>query len=186
MSASTDQSSVTVSVKGPGGFAGQTAHPTVVWLTGEHDVANASVLSKVVALTIALDEEDVIIDLSGASFISGATVAIFVRADAFLGARSRALILRSPRRSAVRLLELCGLAKLIAPPPSDAVSRSPDSQALRTWVDVPIAARQTQVPTPTADAPSGPARAAARVDVLRASELVTALDQAEGPDHREP
>lgn len=173
MSSKSDLFSVTVSRRGSGGFGGQTALPTVIWLTGEHDVSNASQLSRVIAETIALDDEDVVVDLSGVSFISGATMAIFMRANAFLTARSRALVLRSPRRSAIRLLGLCGLAHLISPPPQDAVVMSHKSNALRTWVDVPIEERERGPQSDTQ--PSAPAR----VDGSNATERVVAANDAE-------
>lgn len=175
MSASPDFFSVTVSHKRSGNFAGQSREPTVIWLTGEHDVSNASRLSKTIAETIALDDEDVIIDLSGVSFMGGATIAVFSRANAFLVARSRALVLRSPRRYAIRLLGLCGLSALISPPPTDAVVMS-QAGALRTWVDVPTEERErlrksdSKPPVP------------ARVDVSTSSEVLVALNDAEGPN----
>lgn len=173
MSAMSELFSITVSPKESGGFAGQSGEPRVIWLTGEHDVSNASQLSQVIAETIALDHEDVVVDLAGVSFISGATVAILIRANAFLMARARALILRAPRRSTVRLLGLCGLTHLISPPPRDSVVMTHQSDALRTWVDVPLEERAT---------PGGASSSAvpARVEVPTASELVTVLDDREG------
>ena len=178
MSPNRTQSSVTVSRGGSGGFAGQNAEPTVVWLTGEHDVSNSSQLSRVVAETIALDDQDVVVDLSGASFLSGATIAVLARANAFLSARSRALVLRDPRRSAIRLLELCGLAHLISPPPLDNVAARIDAQGLRAWVEVPTEPRATKIDTS--------ARAAAppqvRADVSTAGKSVIALNPEDTPD----
>ena len=173
MSATADQFSVTVS----GGFAGHHAQPTVVWLTGEHDLANASQLSRVIAETIALDDEDVTVDLSGVSFMSGATIAVLSRANAFLNARSRSLVLRSPSRAATRLLELCGLAHLISPPPLSNVEKV-DAQGLRAWVDVPTERRAAKIDT-SARATAPPR---ARVGVSTAAELVNALTDREPPD----
>ena len=172
MSANSEHSIVSVSLRGSGGFTGQSAEPTVVWLSGEHDVSNATQVSHVIAETIALDDEDVIVDLGGVSFIGGATIAILVRANAFLQARSRNLILRSPRRSTVRLLGLCGLAHLISPPPVDGVIERAGSQALRTWVDVPTEEREQKPPADAAQP------APARVGVPAASELAAAADDA--------
>ena len=178
MSENSEHSPVRVSLKGSGGFAGQSSEPTVVWLTGEHDVSNASQVSRVIAETIALDDEDVIVDLGGVSFIGGATIAILARADTFLQARSRALILRSPSRSAVRLLGICGLAHLISPAPLDSVVLSAGSEALRTWVNVPI---EERIRRPESDdAPPAPAR----IEVSAAPELISALNDPEKPEAR--
>ncbi|HUR49441.1 MAG TPA: STAS domain-containing protein [Acidimicrobiales bacterium] len=174
MPAYPEHSSVTVSLKGSGGVAGQREESTVIWLNGEHDVSNASRLSEVIAETIALDDEDVVVDLSGASFISGATIAIFARANAFLNARSRRFILRSPRRYTIRLLGLCGLTHLISPPPHDAVVMTNSSAALRTWVDVPIEEREGK---PRRDAK--PANAD-RPNGATVPELVIALNEDKG------
>lgn len=173
-----EQSSVTVSPKGSGGFAGHPAEPTVVWLTGEHDVSTASRLSHVIAETIALDDEDVVVDLGGVTFLSAATIAVLLRANAFLNARSRRLVLRSPRRSAVRLLGLCGLAHVISPPPRESVVPKIDAQSLRTWVDVPTERRPAKIDT-SARTTAPPT---VRADVSTAPEQVIALKQKDTPD----
>lgn len=177
MPRSPDRSGVTVSLKNSRGFAGQTAEPTVVWLTGEHDASNASQVSKVIAETIASDEEDVVVDLGGVTFLSSATIAILLRANAFLNGRSRALVLRSPRRSAIRLLGLCGLAHLISPPPLDYVVPMIDAQSLRTWVDVPTQRRAAKLDTPARTTAPPTVRAGVSV----AAEMASALNESETP-----
>ena len=187
MSARPDRS-VTVSAGVPGRFTGQTPQPTVVWLTGEHDVSNVSLLRQIMAETIALDDKDVVVDLGGASFISGATIAIFMRANSFLEARTRSLVLRAPQSTAARHLALCGLAHLISPPSGHRVADPVASEALRTWVDVPPAERQPESPAPDVSAPdvpapgtpeTAPARATIRAGLQTASEVVLALDDSE-------
>jgi len=135
------------------------------------------------AETIALDDEDVVIDLGGASFISGATIAIFMRANSFLEARSRSLVLRAPQSTAARHLALCGLAHLISPPSGRRVADPVASKALRTWVDVPPTERQPESPAPDVPAPgtpeTAPARATMRAGLETASEVVLALDDSE-------
>ena len=152
-----DLSSITVAQRTPGLFGGATTGPTVVWLRGEHDVANAGRLTQVIAETIAMDEEDVIIDLSGVEFMSGSTIAIFMRASTFLSSRSRSLVLRAPRPHALRLLGLCGLSDLVEPDPAESVQMTVAADALRTWVAVPATAR-------TEDGPPERAPAAAAQD----------------------
>ena len=45
----------------------------VVWLDGEHDIATVPVLANVLALVVADDDGDVMVDLSGATFFDAAT-----------------------------------------------------------------------------------------------------------------
>lgn len=166
--------SVTVSPKSPGAVPGRMLEPSVVWLAGEHDLSNAARLSAVLVETIALDHADVIIDLSGASFISGSTITVFMRTSAFLSARSRVLTLRAPTNSVTRLLGLFDLGHLIAPSPATgSVSQSP-SEALRTGIDVPTEQREELRRRPA------PPPVPARVDVPTAGELVVAVPDAEG------
>lgn len=174
MSPNSDQSSVAVT----GGFASQRAEPTVVWLSGEHDASNASRVSQAIAETIALDDEDVVVDLSGVSFLSGATIAILARANSFLNARSRALVLRAPRPAAIRLLGLCGLTHVISPPPTDRVIGKVDSEGLRAWVEVPTERRAAKIDTSARS--TAPPRV--RADVSTAAELVIAMRQKDTPD----
>lgn len=144
MSPKSDQSTVTVSPKRSAGFAGQPPEPTVIWMTGEHDISNASRLSQAIAATIALDDEDVVVDLGDVTFLSAATITVLLRANQFLNARSRSLVLRSPRRNAIRLLGLCGLGHVISPPPQDVVAQRVDAPSLRTLVEVPTEPRATK------------------------------------------
>lgn len=135
-----DLACVTVTRKARGLAGNNPAGHTVVWMRGEHDLANVGYLTQVIAETIAIDDEDVIIDLSGVVFMSAGTIAIFLRASAFLNSRARSLILRAPRPYALRLLSLCGLANLVRPQPGEAAQITAASEALRTWVAVPAVA----------------------------------------------
>ena len=54
------------------------------------------------ARAIAVDETDLVIDLSEVTFMNAATVAVIIRAEAFLRDRSRSLTLRSPSAPARR------------------------------------------------------------------------------------
>lgn len=172
MSPRPHDNSVRVSPKAAAGFAGQPPQPTVVWLTGEHDLSNVAEVSRVMVETIALDRENVVVDLGGVSFLSGATAAIFLRANAFLNARSRALVLRAPRRNVIRLLGLCGLAHLISPPPPPELLKEVTSQSLRSWVEVPTEVREAKSdPSARATPPC-----TVRADVSTAAELVMALN----------
>jgi anti-anti-sigma factor len=94
-----------------------------VWLSGEHDLSNVAALSESLAGALALDEADLVLDLSGVEFMGAVTIDVIVRAKELLDLRSRALTLRAPSESARRVFDLCGLADLIGPSSADAVPR---------------------------------------------------------------
>lgn len=106
----------------------------VIWLSGEHDVANVAQLSRALALATAGNEADLVIDMSGVEFMGASTIGAIVHARNVLQSQSRDLVVRSPSKRAERLLHLCGLSALISVP------TSPPS-ALATWVNVPRADR---------------------------------------------
>ena len=88
---------------------------TVVALYGEHDIDTLAELSSAMAGAIALDDADVVVDLSGVEFMGAATVTVIERARDFLRARSRALTVRAPSRCARRVLDVFGLTGLVEP-----------------------------------------------------------------------
>jgi anti-sigma B factor antagonist len=89
----------------------------VVWVRGEHDACTADVLSQHLQQAIALGDADLVVDMSGVSFLDASTIGVVLRARGRLRQRSRSLAVRSPSTCARRLLELCDLADLIAPAP---------------------------------------------------------------------
>lgn len=74
--ASDPSSSVTVSSRRPASFAGRDADRTVVWLRGEHDTSTVAALSETMARAMALDDSDLVLDLSEVQFMSAATVGV--------------------------------------------------------------------------------------------------------------
>ena len=52
---------------------------TVVCLDGEHDIATLPFLTDTLATAISADDTDVVIDLSGVTFISAATIDELIR-----------------------------------------------------------------------------------------------------------
>jgi anti-anti-sigma factor len=102
-------------------FVGRTESRTVVWLSGEHDLSTVDALSQTLARAFALDDADVVLDLSGVHFMGAATIEVIVRAKDVLDVRSRGLTLRYPSESAQRVVDLCGLADLVDPSSADAV-----------------------------------------------------------------
>jgi anti-anti-sigma factor len=98
-------------------FAERDADRTVVWLQGEHDASTVVAFWDTMGRAIALDDADVIVDLSDVEFMGSATVGVIIRARESLRRRSRSLTLRSPSRCARRVLDLYGLADLLADTP---------------------------------------------------------------------
>ena len=86
---------------------------TVLWLEGEHDMATVAVMSDVLAAAIASDDADVIVDLSGVTFIGAATFGALIVGRNLLAQQSRRMTVRSPSAYAQRLLELFELTDLV-------------------------------------------------------------------------
>jgi anti-anti-sigma factor len=161
-----DTSSVTVSRPHVTAFAGRNPDHTVVWLRGEHDVSTVAALSEIMARAIALDDADVVVDLSDVQFMGAATVGVIIRAREFLRLRSRSLVLRSPSECARRILDVCGHADLLDPRPVDATPPTGTADALGTWVVVPASDRIDSAPKPSSapdPVPVGRASAARRL-----------------------
>jgi anti-anti-sigma factor len=142
--APTEPFSLTVSRRGLLGFARRDAARTVVWLRGEHDVSSVAALSETMARAIALDDADLVVDLSDVQFMGAATVGVIARARELLALRSRSLTLRSPPRCARRILDLSGHSYLLDPRPVDATPTAGTAGALGTWVAVPATDRIDQ------------------------------------------
>jgi len=134
-------SSVTASRLHVTAFAGRNPDRTVVWLRGEHDVSTVAALSEVMARAIALDDADVVLDLSDVQFMGAATVRVIIRAREFLRLRSRFLVLRSPPDCVRRILDVCGHSDLLDPRIADATPLTGPAGALGTWVVVPATER---------------------------------------------
>ena len=83
--------------------------PAVVWLDGEEDVATVAILADTLARAISSHDGDLIVDLSGVTFLSTATIDELIRVRNFLSHQNRSLLLRSPSPFARRLIDLCGL-----------------------------------------------------------------------------
>ena len=109
---------------------------TTVSLHGEHDASNSAQLSETLSRAIALTTSDLVVDLSDVDFMGCATVGVIARAGEFLRARSLTLIIRSPSRSAERVLRLCGFVQLPASATFAPVNAM--TAALATWVAVPV------------------------------------------------
>lgn len=88
---------------------------TVVTLRGEADLATLPVLVAVLARVTADGGGAVVVDLARLEFIDTGSVRVLARAWQSLGDRGRELTLRSPARSAIRLVAFFGLSRLVEP-----------------------------------------------------------------------
>lgn len=164
-------SSVSVS---PLGLGRRDVDLSVVWLRGELDLVTVSKLARTLAWAVALDDADVVVDLSGVQFMGAETVDAIIGARNALLLRSRSLTLRSPSTWARRVIEVCGLAGLIDPPTDATLERGAPS-ALDSWVEVPATDRvdrRVEVSSPRiagAEDQKDPGRTAARERVTSAA-----------------
>jgi anti-sigma B factor antagonist len=108
----------------------------VVGLRGEHDLATRAAVSAAIGAKLVLGQGDLVIDLSGVTFMDASTVGVIVDARTALGRRNRDLVLRNPSSCARRLIELCGLTDVLERP-REAVVVARSRDALGSWVAVP-------------------------------------------------
>jgi anti-anti-sigma factor len=127
----------TVFDRAPAPGAGAETGPTVVWLTGEHDISTDGALSQVLARAIALGATALVIDLSELGFMGASTLGTIVRAREFLRRRSGTLTVRSAPPFARRIIDICGLNDLLSPSVGEV--GNPRGGALGSWVAVPVA-----------------------------------------------
>jgi anti-sigma B factor antagonist len=135
----------------------------VVWVRGEHDISTRDRLSVRLATAAGRDAADIVVDLSGVTFMDASTIGALVAARNDLRVHSRSLTFRHPSRIALRLLELCGLAPATDDP---ARTQPPIGSALGTWVSVP--ARDRNTPALAQVRPEPPAQESAPATVRRA------------------
>lgn len=103
----------------PAPFVSREGERSVVWLAGEQDIATVSGLTETLANVTALDDADLVIDMSAVSFIDIATLRAIGHCSDVLQSRSRNLTLRAPPRFTQRPLALCRAVDRVAPPPMD-------------------------------------------------------------------
>jgi anti-anti-sigma factor len=101
---------------GPRPFVSREGERSIVWLTGEQDIATVFVLAETLADVTALDDADIVVDLSEVSFIDVATLRALIRCGHDLQNLSRHLTLRAPSPFTQRLLAICPTASLAAAP----------------------------------------------------------------------
>lgn len=109
---------------------------TVVWVRGEQDISTRDRLTLSLAKAAARDAGDIVVDLSGVTFMDASTIGALVAARNMLRVHARSLTFRHPSQAAQRLLDLCGLTPSTDDP---APTQPPIGSALGTWVRVPHA-----------------------------------------------
>ena len=91
---------------------------TVVALRGEADCATLHVVRDALSEVIAGGNGDIVVDLAQTEFMDTAALRAVLQARESLEGTGRELTLRSPSRSAGRLLGVFGLGHLAGPPVS--------------------------------------------------------------------
>jgi anti-anti-sigma factor len=131
---------------GPPAFWGGDADHSVVWVRGGHDASTVVALCMTLAGAIAVDDTDLVVDLSEVTFMDAATVEVMIRAETFLRDRSRSLTLRSPSTPARRALGGSGLADLVDPEAADTTDVTGTADLLAHRLAVPPTGRAAQRP----------------------------------------
>ena len=87
---------------------------TVVWLDGECDLATLPRASRHPGpIGLRRTAADIVVDLSGVTFIGAESIGELIRTRNLLGGQARVLTLRLPSRCPRRILQVCGLDALI-------------------------------------------------------------------------
>jgi hypothetical protein len=126
------------------------------------------------ARAIALDDAELVLDLSDVQFMSVSTLGVIVRARDFLRLRSRSLTVRSPSACARRILEVGGFSDLIGPRAEQAGRAT--GNAVGSWVAVPAG--------PRADAGNEASAPRNEAGTERVSQVMAATAQATNTDRR--
>jgi anti-sigma B factor antagonist len=86
---------------------------TVVFLSGELDLATAPELTGVLSPLIARGPHEVMLDLSGLSFIDSSGIAALVDSQQRLSEQNRRLSIHHAQQGAVRVFEIAGLVDFL-------------------------------------------------------------------------
>ncbi len=91
-------------------------HSTIIWLSGEQDLAVVEALRaalRTVALSPPADHEHVVVDLRGVTFIDSATVQALIDATLRQPGAAPTIILRAPSGRVRRMFDMCGRGDLL-------------------------------------------------------------------------
>ena len=80
-------------------------------VTGAHDAGSIGVLRRALADVIALDERDVVVDLTGATSLGDGAASLFRAAERVLAGRGRRLAIRVEQPARRGLLSLLGRSR---------------------------------------------------------------------------
>ena len=84
-----------------------------MWLEGEFDLGTNWSLGAALAGAASGHHADVMLDLSGVSFMDAGTVGVIVDHEGVLAAQGRVLSIRHPSRPARMVLDACALSRLV-------------------------------------------------------------------------
>lgn len=121
----TTASAITLSPLRAAEAAGARPAPTVVTLTGEHDICTVQALTDALDVAIERDGAGLAVDLSQVEFMGAATLGVLIHARELLRSHGRSLVLRDPSACALQVIELCGLDRLLEHPPDAANGWAP-------------------------------------------------------------
>ena len=96
----------------PGFRVGHEAGASVLWLTGDHDIATVGALRLVLVDLIALDDGDIVVNLGETTFLGSVILGELQRARSHLADRGRWLTVRDPSPLARRMFEICDVRDL--------------------------------------------------------------------------
>lgn len=92
----------------PSRFDGRRPPEPSVLLHGDHDVATRESLARVLVMASDLHEDDLVIDMSGVTFMDAATLGVLAETMVHLNATGRTLHLTRPSRCVARIMDVCG------------------------------------------------------------------------------
>ena len=98
--------------------------PTVVWLQGEYDIANAAELAERISSAASGSDADIVLDTRNVEFMGLAALDVIRCCHDGLAGKGRTLRVSRPSESVRRIVALCGLSESLGVPAEDA-SQSP-------------------------------------------------------------
>jgi anti-sigma B factor antagonist len=107
------QSSLVTSSRSRHGCCGDRRVAEVYSLIGDYDAANTPRLWRSIQALVHRVDGNIVLDLSGVTFMDASGIRVVVMAQQMLEIQSRRLALRNPSTCAARLLDICGLYSLV-------------------------------------------------------------------------
>lgn len=85
----------------------------ILSLNGEYDPANTPQLRESIEALIQQSRGDLVLDMSGVTFMDASMIRVLVTTRALLEMQSRRLTVRRPSPCTIRLLTICGMSSLV-------------------------------------------------------------------------